>query len=516
MPTFALRSLLLLLPLLTLLVSPVEGATTLKLSRHTTSSPSRSLRKVQQRSFERRRRDEPEDRAIHIAMHPHHTKAKSHGGRRNGKRRLDGRSPSRGSDKGHFDGLSGVLEGVLKPDSIVTLTPVVTAAPDGDGDTKGERSAPPPASDIALAQGDSPVPEQEVGNVIISSVYRTVTKTIHQSTPVAAPTGVPEIENPDDLELENTGGLAYTIDVVVGGVAIPVIVDTGSSQFWVPASTCISCTSYGMTVSPIQLPESCESRNNTYGIGSVSGCFTKSAISVGPYEIPNMDLMGVTTVDEALGSSGSVLSGILGLAGETTLEGAPTVVKAMYDLGLIKSKTVGFYLSEDENVDSEITFGDVTTSEHADASQGVTVQSVENDMNLYEIVMDEFAVGGTVVTQSETVVVDTGSSYIYVPEATAQQIYSLLPSPLKAEQGYLLPCAPDNPPTLKLKFGGMDFPLEYKYIVGDDAGTGDGYCWGKIGSLAKMNSWVIGDAFLHTVYTSFNVETREVTIYKLK
>ncbi|WVF72909.1 hypothetical protein IAT40_007727 [Kwoniella sp. CBS 6097] len=505
MPSFSPTYLLLVLPLLALLVAPIEGATTLKLSQHTTSSPSRSLRKLQQRSFERRKRDELEDRAIHIAMHPHphHSKAQ---GRRNDKRRLDPRDPSHN----HFDGLGGVIEGIIRPNS--RITPTVAAEPEA---SKGEKSAPPP-SDIALAQGDSPVPEQEVGNVIVSSVYRTVTQTVHQSTPVAAPTGVPDVNDPDDMELENTGGLAYTIDVVVGGVAIPVIVDTGSSQFWVPASTCSSCTSYGMTVSPIQLPSDCESNNNTYGIGSVSGCFTKSAISVGPYEIPNMDLMGVTMVDEALGSSGTVLSGILGLAGETTLEGSPTVVKAMYDLGLIQYKTVGFYLSEDENVDSEITFGDVTTSEHADASQGVTVKSVDNEMDLYEIVMDDFSVVGTVVTQSETVVVDTGSSYIYVPDATAQQIYSLLPSPLKAEQGYLLPCAPENPPTLKLKFGGMDFPLEYKYIVGDDAGTGDGYCWGKIGSLAKMDSWVIGDAFLHTVYTSFNVETREVTIYKLK
>ncbi|WVR00087.1 hypothetical protein IAU59_007229 [Kwoniella sp. CBS 9459] len=489
--------LMLLLPLLALLVMPIEAATTLKLSRHTTSTPSRSLRKVQQRSMERRKL---QDRAIHIAMHPHHTNSN---GRRNDKRRLN---EERSHD--HFDGLGGVVEGNIRPDIETTsLTPTAV--------TNGERSAPRP-SDIALAQ-DPPTPEQEVGNVIVSSVYRTVTRTVqHSSSPISAPTGVPDIENPDDLELENTGGLAYTIDVVVGGIAIPVIVDTGSPQFWVPASSCTSCTSYGMTVSPIQLPESCEINNNTYGIGSVSGCFTKSPISVGPYKIPNMDLMGVTVVDEALGSSGTVLSGILGLAGETTLEGAPTVVKAMFDQGLIKYKTVGFYLSEDENVDSEITFGDVTTSEHADASQGVTVPSVANDMNLYEILMDDFAVGGTVVAQAETVIVDTGSSYIYVPEDRAQQIYSLLPSPLKAEQGYLLPCAPDNPPTLNLRFGGMDFPLEYKYIVGDDAGTGDGYCWGKIGSLAKMNSWVIGDAFLHTVYTSFNVETREVTIYKLK
>ncbi|WVW86297.1 hypothetical protein I302_108339 [Kwoniella bestiolae CBS 10118] len=469
---------ILLLPLLSLLglfaTSPVYAATTLKLSKHVTSSASGPIRQIQQRALERRRLAE---RAIHIPMHSHHKTQ----GKRSAKRRQD-----------IGDEIVSVITSLAAP-----LT----------------RSTP--ASVAAVKDTDDP---EEAANVIISQVTRTRTRTVSATVPT--PTDTAKAEGPamgevPDLNLDNTGGLAYTIDVNVGGVAIPVIVDTGSSAFWVPTSSCETCKQAAMTISPLIVPDGCESQNITYGIGSAEGCYAHGAVSIGPYKVPDVELMGVTAIDQALASSGSVLSGILGLAGETNSDGNPTLVKAMYDLGLIKAKTVGFYLSEDESIDSEITFGDVTTSEHADPNHKVTLQSVPNEMNLYEVTLDSLIVGSEAVSGAKTVIIDTGSSYIYIPEEDALAIYAHLPLPKTSAQGYLLPCAPENPPTITFTFGGKAFDLEYKYLIGADVGSQDGYCWAKIGSLKGMDTWVIGDAFLHTVYTSFDVGTKEVTLYKL-
>ncbi|WWD03777.1 hypothetical protein V865_001833 [Kwoniella europaea PYCC6329] len=472
------RHFILLLPLLSVLfllaTPPVDAATTLKLSKHVTSSASSPLRQMQQRALERRRMAE---RAIHIPMHGH---SETHG-RRNVKRRQD-----------IGDDLEGIITSLASP--LIRSTPTSVAA---------------------VEDTDDP---EEAANVIISQVTRTRTKTVSATVPT--PTDTAKAEGPalgqePDLNLDNTGGLAYTIDVNVGGISVPVIVDTGSSAFWVPTSSCQTCKEAAMTISPLIVPDGCESQNITYGIGSAEGCYAHGAVSIGPYKVPDVELMGVTAIDSALASSGSVLSGILGLAGETNGEGNPTLVKAMYDLGLIKAKTVGFYLSEDENVDSEITFGDVTTSEHADPNHKVTLQSVPNEMNLYKVILDSLTVANEIVSGSKTVIIDTGSSYIYIPEEDALAIYAHLPSPKTSDQGYLLPCAPENPPTLTFTFGGKAFDLEYKYLIGADVGSQDGYCWAKIGSLKGMDTWVIGDAFLHTVYTSFDVGTKEVTLYKL-
>ncbi|WRT70112.1 uncharacterized protein IL334_007106 [Kwoniella shivajii] len=464
--------LVILLSLLSLLAAPTAyAATTLKLSKHVTSNVSGPLRQIQRRAMERRSMAK---RAIHIPMHSH---SKTHG-RRHEKRRED------------WDDMFRDIINGLAPRSTPTS---VAAVKDADN--------------------------TEAANVIISQVTRTRTRTV-SAVQSPTPTSTVQAQGPKgeepDSNLDNTGGLAYTIDVNVGGVDIPVIVDTGSSAFWVPTSSCESCKQAGMTISPLVVPTSCESQNITYGIGSAEGCYAHGAVSIGPYVVPDVELMGVTAVDQALASSGSVLSGILGLAGETNSDGQPTIVKAMYDLGLIKAKTVGFYLSEDENIDSEITFGDVTTSEHADTSQKVILQSVANEMSLYEVKMDYMTVGAENVSGAKNVIIDTGSSYIYIPEEDAMQIYSYLPSPKMSDQGYLLPCSPADAPALSFIFGGMTFDLDYKYLVGANAGEGDGYCWAKIGSLKGMDTWVIGDAFLHTVYTSFNVGTKEVTLYKLK
>ncbi|WWC90791.1 uncharacterized protein L201_005728 [Kwoniella dendrophila CBS 6074] len=471
----------------------VDAATTLKLSRHKTSHASGPLRQVHRRALERKNLAE---RAIHIPMHPH---SRPHGKRNNKKRQDAAYSPS-----------------TTSPTSFPSLNSI---------------------------NGSSP---NEAADVIVSQVTRTRTKTIAASASTAQPTSVnnppssftPTVNNtvqtppsspaqalvgdsPEDepdLALDNSGGLAYTIDVEIGGIAIPVIVDTGSSVFWVSASNCETCKQGGMTISNLVVPDQCQLANITYGIGSAEGCYAHGAVNLGPYVVPDVEMMGVTSVDQALSSSGSVLSGILGLAGETN-NGQPTLVKVMFDTGLIQTKTVGFYLSEDENVDSEVTFGDITTSEHADPKQKVTLQSIPNDMNLYEVQMDSLTISGQSVSSGKTVIIDTGSSYIYVPEEDAKSIYSQLPSPKKSDSGYLLPCSPPNNstlPILEFSFGEMTFDLEYRYLIGSKVDSEDGYCWAKIGTLQDMDTWVIGDAFLHTVYTSFDLGTKEVTLYKLK
>ncbi|WWC72117.1 uncharacterized protein I206_106077 [Kwoniella pini CBS 10737] len=470
------RIYLVLLSVLAFLPPFALAATTLKLSKHRTSSLSGPLRQVQKRAFERR----IEERAIHIPMHPHKT---------NGRKRGKNRQNSGRSDENEF---IDVLSNLIDPET---------------------RSGPTNLATI----GDSNEPD-EAANVIISQVTRTKTRTVSATSPT--PTNTATASGPvngedSDLTLDNTGGLAYTIDVNIGGINIPVIVDTGSSAFWVPTSSCQTCKDAAMTISPLVVPDGCESQNITYGIGSAEGCYAHGAVQIGPYTVPDVGLMGVTAVDKALASSGSVLSGILGLAGETDGDGQPTLVKSMYDLGLIKAKTVGCFLSEDDDVDSEITFGDVTTSEHADANHKVTLKSAPNEMSLYEVTMDSLTVGNDSVSSSKTVIIDTGSSYIYIPEEDALNIYSHLPSPKSSDQGYLLPCNPVNPPNLTFTFGGMGFDLQYKYLIGADVGSQDGYCWAKIGSLKGMDTWVIGDAFLHTIYTSFDIGTKEVTLYRL-
>ncbi|WVR07566.1 hypothetical protein IAU60_004608 [Kwoniella sp. DSM 27419] len=443
---------LLLLPFLALLIPSVDSATTLKLSRHPTDQQSAAVQAVERRSANHAKR------ALHMPLHSH-----DHiGTHRAGKRRL----PLHDVFTSH-EGVLGAVDDVAVVTEWITTT-MMTA---------------PAASQSA------------------------------SSTSASSP---PVGQDPDDLRLANTAGMAYSIDVEIDGVSIPVIVDTGSSLFWMPAASCATCQQSHMTVSHIDPGAGCDYANQTYGMGSVGGCLTRSSISVGPYQVRDVDMLAATVVDEVLQGSGEYLSGIMGLAGENTPSGSPTVIKAMYDQGLIKYQTVGFFLSSDPAIDSEITFGDVETSEHADATQKVTLPSVANDNDLYEVIMDSFNINDQPVATSQHVFIDTGSSYIFVPDQAAQEIYARLPDVKQSKDTTLIPCSPVNPPGLSLQLGGMLFDLPYKYIVGQESTETPGYCVSKISALLDMEIWILGDAFLHTVYTSFDVGTKEVTLYKLK
>ncbi|ORX35386.1 aspartic peptidase domain-containing protein [Kockovaella imperatae] len=160
------------------------------------------------------------------------------------------------------------------------------------------------------------------------------------------------------LDSQNSQGITYTVEVVIDGKKMEVIADTGSSMLWVPTTGCPTCSSAGMTISSITLPDDCSEYEQKYGMGSAVGCRTNVTVSLGDLELEDLSILGVKSVDSILAQQGSFMSGIIGFALDAgTIGDSPTFVSQLYNSGKIDSPEVGFYLPRGANQDGSVTLG---------------------------------------------------------------------------------------------------------------------------------------------------------------
>ncbi|KAK8853306.1 hypothetical protein IAR55_004010 [Kwoniella newhampshirensis] len=313
----------------------------------------------------------------------------------------------------------------------------------------------------------------------------------------------------DDLPLDTASsrGVSYTVDVRIGndGSSIPVIVDTGSDQFWVASTACGICSAGGMTSSVLEAPQGCTRHSIQYGLGEVSGCVDHTSLMVGEYTVDGLHVLGVTDVDEHILSDGQYMSGIWGICRNgATVDGSPTAVSLMYTQGLIKSPTVGFYLGRDgDGTDSEMTIGDVSALPYTNTDKKVTLPSHDNPNHLNEVTIDSITINGKDLGEKIVAVIDTRSTGISTPEPLIGEVYSALFDGVayKYANDYVIP---------------LDFPMEARDIVGQPIEDNYGWCYGLFVPLFHGTEFmVIGDAFLHNVYHTVNVDRGDVTFYAL-
>ncbi|ODN84910.1 hypothetical protein L202_00761 [Cryptococcus amylolentus CBS 6039] len=275
-----------------------------------------------------------------------------------------------------------------------------------------------------------------------------------------------------------------------------------------------------MQSSGLEAESGCEVYGLTYRIGSVKGCIVESTMAVGEWTVDNLHALAISYVDDDMLWEGSFMSGLWGLARDgATVDGAPTAISLMYSQGLIEAPVVGFYLGrEGDGTESEMTIGDVSSISYAQTSKKVTVPSRNNTYDLYQVSMDSISVNGKTLESDIVAYIDTGSTAISTPETLAGEIYIALFDGIAYKYGtsYIVPCEPLTNASIAFTFGGVAFDMASEDLVGDDIADNSGWCYGRFVSLYEgVDYMVIGDAFLHNVYHTVNVQNGDVTFYAL-
>jgi len=287
--------------------------------------------------------------------------------------------------------------------------------------------------------------------------------------------------------------------------------DTGSSDLWVPSTSCTSsspCLNHkkydGSKSSSYQAGT--QSFSIQYGTGSMTGIVSQDVVSVAGLQITQSFGEANTEADFFNQTS---FDGILGMGyGSISSEGVTTPFNNMVQQ-LNIDPVFSFHLGFAANGGGgELTLGGYDSSQFTGNIQysPVTTQTYWN-IGLQSVSIN----GQDSGVQAQDAAIDTGTTLIVAPDTDAQAINQLIGA--QAVQGqdgvYSISCDPSGLPDVVLTFNGNKFNVPASSYV---FSNGDGTCKSGIAGDGGMGltQWIVGDVFLRTYYAVFDSGNNQV------
>lgn len=283
--------------------------------------------------------------------------------------------------------------------------------------------------------------------------------------------------------------------------------DTGAPDTWVFDASCTEevCTSHHMfdESSSTSFTPNGSGFSLGYGTGTIAGKLGNDTMSLAGLSVQLVFGMATSASDFF---EGYPFDGILGM-GRSGTDGwdMPSFMDLVAEAGYLGSNIVGFTFSRmsDNPKDGEINFGDVDTTKF----QG-NITYTATDADNWCIPLDDAYVNGQAVGFSgKSTTIDTGTSYILLPTADAQQLFSHIPGYYQNGEKFHIPC--NTTALLQFSFSGVQYsisPLDYvtKAVGGGCVSTIVGHQSGD------ADTWLVGDVFLKNVYTVFDYDNATI------
>ncbi|QPG73172.1 aspartic proteinase precursor [Brettanomyces nanus] len=329
--------------------------------------------------------------------------------------------------------------------------------------------------------------------------------------PFAEKSNEVQIEASHDTPLTNYMNAQYFTEIELGTPAqiFKVILDTGSSNLWVPSNDCSSLACYLHTKYDHEQSTSYE-KNGTdfsiqYGSGSMKGYISQDTLKLGDLVIPNQDFAEATE-EPGLAFAFGKFDGILGLGYDTIAVNhiVPPIYNAI-DKDLLDEPQFSFYLGDSsKSEDGGIcTFGGIDKSKFTGKITWLPVRRKA----YWEVKFNGIGLGDEYAPlEKHGAAIDTGTSLIVLPSQLAEVLNSEIGAEKSWSGQYTVDCAKrDSLPDLTLNFDGYNFTLSpYEYtleVSGSCMSAFTGMDMPEpIGPLA-----IIGDAFLRKYYSVYDL-----------
>ncbi|KAG9413706.1 hypothetical protein AC1031_012931 [Aphanomyces cochlioides] len=313
------------------------------------------------------------------------------------------------------------------------------------------------------------------------------------------------------------------IQVGTPAQTISVTFDTGSSDLWVPGTSCKSCGGtrrFDTTASSTFKHGSSKKLTIGYGSGASRGVRAKDTISVGGIEASQV-AFGVIDYEDA-GMQNIQSDGLMGLAFELLADiSHPPPFVALVQQNPQLAPQFSFYLTPEPNADgSEVIFGGYNESRMV-GSQWLAIDVLPQygywtywRVQLHSLIIgDEWRVcDGNCVA-----FVDTGNSLIGVPSIVYEDLMqTIVDETAGCQCGIALDglivctkCSAASFPDLRFGLGGHAF---FTLSGADYTLCGGGTCWILLQSSALDNMWTLGDVFLKKYYSLFDVKAKQISL----
>jgi saccharopepsin len=201
-----------------------------------------------------------------------------------------------------------------------------------------------------------------------------------------------------------------------------VVLDTGSSNLWVPSTECGSIACYLHTKYDHESSSSYKKNGSAfeirYGSGELSGYVSEDTLQIGDLKVKNQ-LFAEATSEPGLAFAFGRFDGILGLGYDRiAVNGMPPPFYNMVEQGLLDEPVFAFYLSDTANGDeSEVTFGGVNKDRYTGKITNIPLRRKA----YWEVDLDAITFGKQTAELDNTgVILDTGTSLIALPSTLAE------------------------------------------------------------------------------------------------
>ncbi|XP_069879881.1 gastricsin [Dipodomys merriami] len=296
-----------------------------------------------------------------------------------------------------------------------------------------------------------------------------------------------------------------------------VLFDTGSSNLWVPS---IYCKSEACTTHPRFNPGQSSTYTTSgqtfslqYGTGSLTGFFGYDTLTLQSIQVPNQEF-GLSENEPGYTFVYAKFDGIMGLAYPgLAAGGATTALQGMLQEGALSNALFSVYLGSKEGSEDGgvIVFGGVDESLYT----GEIFWAPVTRELYWQIALEEFFVGDQAsgwCSQGCQGIVDTGTSLLAVPKNYLGTLLEVIGAQESAYGQYYVNCNNvESLPTLKFLINGVEFPLQPSAYILEE----DGFCMVGIESIditleSGQPFWILGDVFLRSYYSIFDIANNRV------
>ncbi|KAG8986917.1 Type I transmembrane sorting receptor [Tulasnella sp. 427] len=298
--------------------------------------------------------------------------------------------------------------------------------------------------------------------------------------------------------------------------------DTGSSDLWLPLSTCSRCPG----------PKFRSSSSSTYRVSGTAFSiqYGDGSSAKGKVATDTVTVGGLTVAKQGFGAvtkeTGNFLkgsnAGLLGLGFPANAEtGKTPFFVNLVNNGTLASNVFSFYLSRHGGSGSELCIGCTNSAKYTGsiAYHALDPATTRGTQYYWNIKSGGFSYNGGSSTGSFSAVIDSGTTAIYIPSAAAKKLYASIPGAKDAssilEAGlYTYPCS-SSLGAITITFGSTKYAINPADFNLGPVSSGSSSCVGGIighdvvGGLA-----IIGDEFLKNWYSVFNYDTKTVGFAK--
>jgi saccharopepsin len=318
-----------------------------------------------------------------------------------------------------------------------------------------------------------------------------------------------EVKDGHGVPLSNFMNAQYFTEIELGTPPQPfkVILDTGSSNLWVPSTQCTSIACFLHAKYDSSASSSYKANGSEfsiqYGSGSMEGFVSQDTLNIGDLSIKGQDFAEATK-EPGLAFAFGKFDGILGLGYDTiSVNHITPPFYSMINKGLLDSPVFSFRLGSSEEDGGEAVFGGIDDNAYTGKISYVPVRRKA----YWEVEIESMSFGDDELELENTgAAIDTGTSLIVLPTDIAEMLNSQIGATKSWNGQYQVDCAkvPDLP-DLSFVFDGKPYPLKGTEYILDVQGTCISAFMGMDINIPGGDLWIIGDVFLRRYFTVYDL-----------